>query len=86
MNLKPEIITDGRTVWVNTWCCIGRFGFAGIDIHREPGEAQTKGECLYCTHEPTTRTDWDTFVQKMKELHGVEVPQQFMPDRFKERT
>jgi len=47
-----------RTVWVNRGACIGRFGRMGIDIHREPEDAMALGECLLCTHKPTTKDDW----------------------------
>jgi hypothetical protein len=80
-----DITTDGRTVWVNSAACIGRFGMMGIDIHVDIAQqmARESSECLFCTHTPTTRTDWDTFVQKMKELHNVTVPQKYMPRRFR---
>lgn len=78
-----EVTGDGRTVWVNSSICIGRFGVNGIDIHREPGEQREKGECLFCTHKKTTREDWDTFVEKMKEFYGVVVLPRFMPERFR---
>jgi hypothetical protein len=84
-NKKYEISTDGRTVWVNSAVCLGRFGRLGIDVHKDITEqmARTGTECLFCTHTPTTRADWDLFVVKMKELHGVIVPQKYMPRRFR---
>ena len=30
-----EIVTDGRTVWVNTGELLGRFGPNGIDVHKD---------------------------------------------------
>jgi hypothetical protein len=80
-----QIETDGITVWVNTEVgCIARFGRQGIDIHRM--HAETKGvcdECLYCTHAPTTKTDWHTFVAKTLELYRLKVPEKYMPRRFR---
>jgi hypothetical protein len=55
----------------------------GIDVHRPMDEQQEKGECLYCTHEPVTRADWDVFVAKMKEHLGITVPKRYLPKRFR---
>lgn len=81
---SEEIETDGITVWVNREWCLARFGKMGIDIHRSPDEAKEKGQCLFCTHGPTTIEDWELFKQKMLELYGVEVSDEYKPDRFKE--
>lgn len=82
---RYEVSTDGRTVWVNTAVCLGRFGPMGIDVHKDITEqmAKTGTECLFCTHTPTTREDWELFRKKMKELHDVIVPQKYMPRRFR---
>lgn len=76
------IDSDGITVWVNGAYCLGRFGRYGIDIHREPTRKDV-GECLLCTHGEVTAEDWDVFVVKMRELHGVEVPEKHRPVRFR---
>lgn len=80
-----DVISDGRTVWVNgPASCLGRFGLTGIDIHRAfTGVVQSDSECLYCTHGVTTKADWETFVTKMLELHGVPVLHEHMPDRLR---
>jgi hypothetical protein len=78
-----DITTDGRTVWVNAASCLGRFGLQGIDIHRPAAEQPDLGECLYCTHGPTTRADWDVFVAKMLEHHAIKVLAKYMPKRFR---
>ena len=81
---KIEITSDGITVWINNENgLIGRFGRAGIDIHRCSIEQSEKGECLYCTHTFTVAKDWDTFVVKMKELYDVVVPWKHKPLRFR---
>jgi hypothetical protein len=83
---RYEIATDGKTVWVNTANgCIGRFGLQGVDIHHEPLKQMERGssECLFCTHGPVSRADWELFVAKMLELHKVTVPQRYMPRRFR---
>ena len=80
-----SIMSDGITVWVNgSDGMIGRFGRAGIDIHRCQKEQSEHGECLYCTHAMTTAEDWQTFVAKMKEIYNIDVPEKHRPDRFKE--
>ncbi len=89
----PHIITsDGVTVWINGGTgLLGRFGRAGIDIHRAPEEQKISGECLFCTRveehtQNTTRDDWDLFVAKMLEHYRIEVPAQHMPDRCRTGT
>jgi hypothetical protein len=79
-----QLTTDGRTVWVNgAGGCIARFGRNGIDIHRG-AEAMSGAitECLFCTHTPTSAADWDVFVAKMLELHGVRIDAKFRPRTF----
>lgn len=81
---NTQIISDGRTVWVNSeeGHLIGRFGVFGIDIHRDLCEQSDKGECLYCTHEVTKPADWETFKVKMREHHKVRVTDKHRPSRF----
>ncbi len=79
-----SITSDGVTVWVNGASgLLGRFGRNGIDIHRPASEQQTKGECLFCTHEKTTPADWEMFVRGMQTHHGIFVHPRYMPDRFR---
>jgi len=80
-----EIISDGKTVWVNgAEGLLGRFGRGGIDVHRPAVEqAETGRECLHCTHTAPTAADWDVFVLKMKEHHGIEVGNAYRPKKLK---
>lgn len=77
-----EIFGDGKTVWVNNSSgdCIARFGALGIDIHTSV-EEQLKGasQCLFCTHRKTDINDWKAFKVKVKELFGIDVPEQLSP-------
>lgn len=79
-----QIDTDGITVWVNGDLgeCIGRFGRNGIDIHTTMA-MQMDTQCLFCTHTPVTRADWELFQEKMLELHGVKVEEKHCPVRFR---
>lgn len=76
---------SGRTVWINgpDGGSIARFGLGGIDIHRTAREQAAQGACLYCTHTSPTRADWDLFVDKVRELYGIEVGEEHRPDRLK---
>lgn len=79
-----DVLSDGETVWVNgPEGCIARFGRAGIDIHRPASEQLEKGQCLHCTHGPTTANDWQTFVLEVDQFFGVKVAGVHMPDRFR---
>lgn len=70
-----EIVSDGRTVWVNdaTGSCVGRFGPMGVDVHNAVAEQSVKGQCHYCTHERPTGAEWDRFVDLMRVRHNVDV-------------
>lgn len=82
-----EVVSDGKSVWVNVpGGNLARFGLGGIDIHQEPMRQAAGAECLFCTHEVTDRADWETFVKKMRELHGIGITDYHRPDRLKRRT
>lgn len=80
--MTHEIISDGKTVWVNdsSGCCIGRFSRNGIDVHHT-GKVQmdTGYECIDCKPGRTTIEDWKAFQKGMKEHHGVTVPDRKKP-------
>jgi len=77
-----EIISDGRTVWVNeaSGMCIGRFSARGVDVHRS-GDCQLRGEssCLDCVHDLPFDESWDRFVESMLKHHGVSVSASLKP-------
>lgn len=78
---RYELIADGRTVWVNSGISgmsIGRYRNGGIiDIHK--AEA-SDWSCLFC--KPWEGPDdWILFQHKMKELHGVDIPDNMRPVR-----
>lgn len=76
--MRIEIIRSPNTVWVNSsdGVCIGRFDKRfGIDIHQGIDDVlASKPQCLYCTHAPAGIVEWMTFIDKMKEFHGVDIP------------
>jgi hypothetical protein len=57
---------------------VGRFGRLGIDVH-----TPTADGCLHCTHGTTTIIDWRQFVTDMKVCYGIEITDEYMPDRFR---
>ncbi len=75
-----EIINDGRTVWVNTEICIGRFSAGGVDVHKDfEGQLNSGDPCLDCIHGLPPRESWDRFVASMLTHHGVIVPETYRP-------
>ena len=81
-----EVLYDGRNVWVNSaaGCCIGRFSWAGIDIHHDAMKQIELGrQCLDCKKGPTTIEDWRWFVEEMKFHYNVGVPDECMPGFLK---
>jgi hypothetical protein len=75
---QVEITTDEKTVWVNTERgCIARFGEFAYEI---PGHIRH-----HCglTLTPLTKEHWMRFVKEMKDIYKLEIPEQYMPKRFR---
>lgn len=72
-----EITTDGRTVWVNAPMCIGRLGptYAEVFSSKLSGGANDVYAYLGAG-------DWWWWVNKMKEIHGLEIPESYRPVWF----
>lgn len=79
--MKPEITSNGTTVWVNTAICIGRFGIAGIDVHKDwEGQMEDGSPCLDCIPASGDHlADWERFKASMKTHHNVEIPEKHRP-------
>lgn len=76
---KFSIQSDGKTVWVHgIQGTVGRFGPRGIDIH-----SSDTSKCLLCTHGPTEAQEWNVFVEKMREIYGVEIADEHKPGWLK---
>lgn len=82
-HLQHEIISDGRTVWVNdhTGFCTGRFSKFGIDVHKSlAAQIEGQSQCLACTHTRPTMADWVRFQKLMREHYGIVVEAKHRPD------
>lgn len=82
--LKHQVVSDGRTVWINssdTGHCLGRFSRFGIDVHQEidPAGKREERDCIDCTHAKPTLVEWQRFVSKMQEHHLIVVDEQHRP-------
>jgi hypothetical protein len=82
MRVNIEILSDGRTCWVNgaDGCCLGRFVHSKLmvhmDVHRDAdGQAGSGSSCLGCARDAT----WPEFKVAMLRYHGVEVPDAHKP-------
>ena len=78
-----QLMTDGRTVWVNDSfaLCIGRLSPIGMDVHAK-SEQQRKGEhCLDCrsVRGLSAQDRWKAFVESMRVHHNVVLPEDFFP-------
>lgn len=75
-----EIITDGRTVWINNAVLLGRFSRMGIDVH-------VHGRCLEgsCFPGPCYLSHWQQFKELMQKHHNIEVEDKYMPHFLRER-
>ena len=78
-----QVMSDGRTVWVNDTICLARFcgtsyeianGVEELDIY----EGGAGGR--------TTPTDWTKFKILVKKAHGILVPDEHKPNHLKETT
>lgn len=77
---QVEIQTNGSTVWVNTERgCIGRFCGTSYEIFRQGGPPTT----IDRDGAPLLKTHWRGFVEKMKRIYKLEIPEQYMPRRFR---
>ena len=72
-----DITKDRRTVWVNTELgCVARFcPISGEVLKFENGSTKVMYELP-----STTRADWDNWVAKVKEVHNVDVWNNYMPN------
>jgi hypothetical protein len=81
---KHQILSDGKTVWVNSGedgSCLGRFGIHGIDVHNDiKKQAKTGKQCLECTHTKPTSAEWERFRETMEQVYHVRVDSHRRPD------
>lgn len=79
---QVQVSQDGGTVWIHdiSGSTVGRFSKRfGLDIHRSVEEQlQGAGQCIYCTHEPPTESDWLLFCGKMRDHFGINVDPQLV--------
>lgn len=82
---RYEVSSDGMTVWVDgPGGFVGRFGRQAIDIYNKLNLEESPGQsCLYFKKGTKDREDWETFLTKMKEFYGIEIPEKFTPMRFR---
>lgn len=82
---RYEVMTDGRTVWVNSpGICVGRFTVAHMDIHQDlQKQLETAKSCDDCREGPFTEKDWQYFRDRMREMFGVNVPDNYAPEAMR---
>ena len=77
-----EVMSDGRTVWVNAadGCCVGRFSEKGIDVHYNAEKQLLFGrQCLQCKRGPTDLADWYEFKHAMHLHYTITVAEKHRP-------
>jgi hypothetical protein len=83
INGSFEIVSDGRTVWVNAedGCCVGRFSVNGIDVHHDGASQLALGkQCLDCKPGPCDLSDWRHFQRAMREHYGIWINTKHRPE------
>ena len=80
-----EVLSDGRTVWVNapTGEAVARFSWMGIDVHRRLEDQRIKGQCLDCRPGPLGKSDWGIFKTLMLQHYQLTVPDRHCPRGLK---
>jgi len=76
-----EVMSDGKTVWVNapTGESVARFSWNGIDVHRRFEEQRTKGACLDCQPGPLGQEGWCNFKALMLQHYQLVVSDRHRP-------
>ena len=77
-----EVMSDGRTVWVNAadGCCVGRFSKQGIDVHYGAEQQMLIGrQCLQCKKGPCDAEDWLEFRAAMRLHFNINVAEAHAP-------
>jgi hypothetical protein len=78
-----EILTDGKTVWINDYdgICLGRFSSLGVDVHGTSEQQMAGTHCEDCfkRNPATPDADWIRFVESMKRIHGIDILPSFKP-------
>jgi hypothetical protein len=77
-----EILTDGRTVWVNglDGACLGRFSKNGYEIMNAGTPPPKSSHYLLAEAGPTDLDDWEVFCVCMMGHHNIDVPFDYAPD------
>ena len=65
--MRPEVVTDGRVVWVNTGMCLGRFSPQGAEVYFELGAPYVMGP------------SWSAWTTVLFVKHGYLVAEGFKP-------
>ena len=84
-----EIISDGRTVWVNRPLCLARFGpicrefFVGGLLR---GDGESPPVVVQHAVDGPTLADWEAFVESVKTLFGIDVSDKHKPGALREES
>lgn len=74
-----QVSIDGKTVWVHALdgSTVGRFSKVfGMDVHSTIAQQLAgAGQCLHCTHEAATKSDWILFCKHILDCYGIAVDQ-----------
>lgn len=77
-----QISECGRTIWVHAvdGSTVGRFSKVfGMDVHTTcTQQMDGANQCLRCTHEKPSKSEWIEFCELMQRHHGISVDQHLM--------
>lgn len=80
-NSTVEILSNGKTVWVNgaDGCCLAQFSRFGIDVHKDAVGQQSGSQCLDCKHGVPAESDWQRFRSAVLFHYGITVKEKHKP-------
>lgn len=74
---QVQVSDTGDTVWVHGMdgSTVGRFSRRfGMDVHTTVAQQLAgSAQCLHCTHEPASESDWHLFCDLMSQHFGITV-------------
>lgn len=72
-----EVESDGRTVWVNAPCCLGRFCKVSAEVFAIPKD---RHHCRDGYIECGALPSWSWWKRRMLTAHDLEIPEEFRPE------
>lgn len=85
LDKMAQITSDGRTTWVNgAVSMVARFGPNHCEVYAGDTTCNCVYSLAYTDLRKTTELDWKEFKRRVKEHHGIDVPDEHRPAHIQE--